>query len=542
MTLEASLELARTSHRAMRWESSYVAFCDADAAGPLDPDDVGRWALSAYLSGRGAEHASLMERAFHQRMAAGATEAAAEDAFWLSFALGLGGEWARASGWMARAAEIQVAESSPVRGLLLVPRGVQQRHASHDPRAALEIFAQAHEIGQRTGHQELLALSGLGIGLSKIDLGESAAGLARIDEAMVTVTGGGVSALAAGHVYCAVIDACQTCFDVRRATEWTRALSAWCAAQPDLVPFRGLCLVHRAQLLTLSGDWGDAAEQAELACTRLDDPPGQAGVGAARYQRAELHRLRGELASADEGFRQAGLSGYDPQPGLALLRLAQRRPTEAVSGIRRALQENRNPGSRPSLLAAATEIDLALGDLGAAGATADELAGIAETQDVPLLLALAAQSRGAVRLAEGDPGSSLGHLGRAWELWHGLGAPYQCARVRVLRGRCCEALGDSDAATMDFAAAAETYRDLRAAPDLAALGDRAGGARTTGLLTAREVQVLRAVASGSSNRSIAEDLVLSEKTVARHVANIYGKIDVSSRSAATAYAYQHELA
>jgi len=356
---------------------------------------------------------------------------------------------------------------------------------------------------------------------------------------MVAVTSDEVSPIVTGDVYCSVIEACQESFDLRRAQDWTQALSRWCDSQPDLVPYRGQCLLHRAELMQLRGAWEDAMDEARQASTRLAARPGRPSVGAALYQQAELHRLRGEVSAAEEAYRQAGEAGREPQPGLARLWLAQGRTRAAQAAIRRAVDEADDTLTRSRLLPALVEIMLAADDLPAARAGAGELAGIAEGLGAPLLRALAAHAQGAVLLAEDRPQAALGPLRRAWSDWQELEAPYEGARVRVLLSLACRRLGDEETARMELDAARRVFQRLGAAGEVARLAEQprapAGG------LTAREVQVLREVAAGKTNRAIAADLFLSEKTVARHVSNILGKLGLASRSAATAYAYENGL-
>jgi DNA-binding CsgD family transcriptional regulator len=362
-----------------------------------------------------------------------------------------------------------------------------------------------------------------------------------LDEAMIAVLAGDVSPQVAGAVYCSVIESCQESLDLRRAQEWTTALDQWCQAQPELVPYRGHCLLNRAEIKQLRGAWADALEEADRARERLSQPTPKPAVGAAFYRLAELHRLRGEFAAAEEAYRQANQWERAARPGLALLRLAQGQVDAAREAIHRALAEAQGGGVRARILEASVEIALAARDVVGARAAADELATIAGRHTVPYLEALSAGATGAVLLAEHDVRGALVSLRRAWTAWQELEAPYEAARVRVLIALACREDGDSAAADMELGAAREIFERLGAVVDLARLEKLARRGPATAPLTGREVQVLGLLASGLTNRQIAERLRISEKTVARHLANIYLRIGVSTRSAATAYAYQNGL-
>ena len=359
----------------------------------------------------------------------------------------------------------------------------------------------------------------------------------------MAVTAGEMSPIVSGLVYCGVILGCQDAYELGRAREWTAALTKWCEQQPDMVSFTGRCRVHRAQILLLGGAWPDALEEARRAGQRCAEGHNQLAVGEAAYLQGEVRRLRGDFTAAEEAYRDASRCGWEPQPGLALLRLAQGNGDAAAAAIRRVIDETTEPAKRAGLLPACVEIMLAVGEVGEARGACRELEEISEDHASDMLGAMVAHALGAVDLAEGDTRAALVALRRAAQSWQKLDAPYEAARSRWLVGLACRALGDDDAAALELDAARVAFTELGAAPDLArveSLVTHAVPGEAHGL-TPRELEVLRRVAAGETNKAIAAELVLSERTVDRHVSNIFAKLRVSSRAAATAYAYEHEL-
>jgi ATP/maltotriose-dependent transcriptional regulator MalT len=405
---------------------------------------------------------------------------------------------------------------------------------------AFEFATRICAAGRTTGEPNLLAMGLMSEGRLLIYSGRVREGLARLDEAMVGVVEGEASPIVAGHVFCSMIEACQEIGDFRRMTEWTSALTRWCDDQPGLVPFTGQCAVHRAQIMRSHGAYEQALTELGLALDRYHANGMDPAAGLASYERGEVLRLRGDHDAAAAAYDDAAAHGHEPQPGLALLWLATGRTPAAVGAVRRLLAEFVDPVHRSQVLPAAVEVFLAGSDHAAAAAAADELDEVAAAFESPPLIARAACARGAVTLAAGDPGGALPSLRRGWQLWQHLGARYDAARARTRIGLAFRAMGDEDSAAAELTVARRTFLDLDASADVRTVDALLAPSFPDGL-TGREVEVLRLVAAGHTNPQIATALFLSEKTVARHLSNIFGKIQVSSRTAAAAYAIEREL-
>jgi DNA-binding CsgD family transcriptional regulator/tetratricopeptide (TPR) repeat protein len=537
--MTSGLERGREAFGRRAWRHAFDAFTTTTSLGV---DDEERLAVASYLIGEDDASAQAWERAHLTHVELGDRESAARCAFWLGITLMLHGESARGSGWLARAERL-VEGAGPtcaVTGLLLVPSFLAALE-SGDAASSAELAGRIVAIADACGDRDVLALGLLCRGQASLANGVLTEGLRALDEAMVSVTTGEVAPIPAGIVYCAVIESCVYVYELRRAAEWTEALHEWCSSQPDLVPYRGQCLVHRSQLLQVHGDWAAATIEAQRAAERLADPLHPA-LGVARYQQGELHRLRGEFTDAMRAYRAAGELGRDPAPGLALLRLAEGDLASAESAIRRMLAERTSSHARPPVLAAAVEVHLAAGDLDDARAASDELSTVAREIDTPVLHAISDDAAGAVLLASGDADGALVLLRAASRRWREMEMPYELARTRVAIAAACRALGDLDAAGLELELARTTFERLGATPDLHRVmpsGDR--GSHVAGELTDRELEVVRLVATGRTNREIAVTLSISAHTVARHLQNIFVKLSVSSRTAATAYAYRYGL-
>ncbi len=539
----AAVELAEDAYARRSWGEAYAHLVAAAAERPLDPQHLEQLAVAAHCIGKADEATDAWSRAHAAHLEAGDVESAAMAAAWCSFTLVSNGDFALGSGWLARVQALcdEYNLDTAARWFIHGQTAAGRMFAG-DYSAALEMFDETRRNADRLRDPNGMTLSRMGRGQCLILLGRASEGLQSLDEVMVAVSADALSPLVAGLAFCAAIESCQQILEVRRAQEWTAALTRWCDTQPDLIPYRGNCLVHRAEILTFHGAWPEAYEQAERARDWLAEAAGPS-FGNAYYRLGELHRLRGEYTDAEAAYKQASRHGHETQPGLGLLRLAQGHTDSATAAIRRALDETAEMVARARLLGPLTEVELAADHLPAARAAADELAAIAAQIDVPLLRATAKFADGAVMLAEGDARTALGCLRSAWMQWQELEAPYNGARVRVLIGAACRALGDEDTAEMELDAARWVFQELGAAPDLARVQQLSTRpARTSpGGLSLREAQVLRLVAAGKTNRAIAGELFVSEKTVHRHLSNIFVKLGVSSRSAATAYAFQHNL-
>jgi DNA-binding NarL/FixJ family response regulator len=530
--------MAQAAYRTRAWSEAHRLFADADQNASLAAADLELYAWSAALIGRDDEFIQILERVYRAHLDAGESLRAARCAFWAGQHLSVMRETARAGGWLARAERLAENQDCVERGYLLLP--VVRRHNRggnlDDAHAAA---ADAVAIADRFRDPDLGAFARALQGNLSLRLGQVERGLALLDEAMVAVTGGELNPVLTGLIYCTCIAACGTLYIMDRAREWTAALAAWCDAQPDLVPFNGTCLVHRAELLQIGGAWEDAIEEARRASARVTRMDMETAADSA-YQQAEVYRLRGDFVAAERSYREAGERGRDVQPGLALLRLAQGRVDDAVTAIRRVLATTDGRLLRARLLPAYVEIALRGGALEEARGACVELESIAADFGAEILNAMAAHARGTIELADGHPQAALDPLRRAFRVWHEAGAPYIAARLRVLLAQACRALDDRDTATLEEGLARETFERLGAAPDLAALAGGKPRATPDGL-SPRELEVLRLVAAGKANKLIAKELHLSGKTIERHISNIFTKTGVGSRAAATAYAYQHGL-
>jgi DNA-binding CsgD family transcriptional regulator/tetratricopeptide (TPR) repeat protein len=537
------LRRGRSAYAQNAWRDAYASLAAADRQAGLEIDDLELLAMSALLSGKMSEGQAAMERIHQAHLERGKPLDAARFAVFLGMNLAMAGEVGAAGGWFGRAQRLVERESVDCaeRGYLLLP--IIFRHNSvGEYESAYDAAVESAAIAERFHDPDLLAMTLHAAGFARVRQGRIEDGLGLLDEAMVSVTGGKVSPFFTGIVYCGAIASCEDAFEPGRAQEWTDALANWCESQPQLVSFTGRCLAHRAGIKQLHGDWSSALVEARLARERCEQAMNRAAAGQAYYQQGELLRLQGDLAAAEQAYRDASGYGREPQPGLAQLRLAQGDLESAKGAIKRVVAVTSEPLPRAVLLPAYVEIMLASDEVDEARTASEALADTAAASRRPMLTAMGAYATGAVELAAGETTAAVAALRRARDVWQELDAPYEVARTQVLAALACRTLGDHDTARLELEAARECFRMLGAMPDAsrvdALLGESADDSHG---LTPRELEVLRLVAGGKTNREIASILVVSEHTVARHVQNILLKLRVSSRTAATAFAFEHQL-
>ncbi|WP_020386066.1 helix-turn-helix transcriptional regulator [Kribbella catacumbae] len=534
----AHLARARELHHASRWAEACTEYAAADAEEPLCVEDLQAFAEAAQVSARGDEAVALLHRVFEQRVSADELEDAAQVAFWLWWVLLNTNEVVQASGWLKQTSRILGPELAGSLWLR-IPEAMFQAATGNRSRAGELLRAIVDE-----GQGEVVPWALCMWGQTLIEDGRLEDGLDRLEEAMAILRNQGLSPRVTPWIYCAAVRGCCVARDFARARDWNRSMARWLDSLSSVGgAYLGNCRIYRSRLMSLNGAWPDAVDEIAAVCADLDGYTGWV-CGHAFYQLGEVRRLRGEWDAAEGAYRRAAEHGCPTQPGLALLRLGEGELDAASAGVRRALTEVAATPDRLDLLKAAVTIYLEQGDIEAARVAVTEFEELTEDLTMPVIDAERCAVRGALSLSEGDPVGALPLLRRAVATWQDQDAPHERAQVNVLIGQACRALADQDGARLEFSAARETFERLGARPDLARL-DRIiaatdAGAGTSGL-TPREIEVLCLIARGKANRAIANELHLSERTVHRHVSNIFTKLDVDSRTAAVAYGIRHGI-
>jgi DNA-binding NarL/FixJ family response regulator len=536
--LTALLERARAAYADRQWSQAREAYLAARAAAPLSAEDMAALSDAAWWEGAIDESLSACEEAYRLFLHGDdpRPRPAAMLAIEIGFSWYLRGEEAMGSGWISRARRLLEAESDCAEHGYLQSLAIDDALGAGDFIGAIEAARAVAAVGARHGDEALSSYALVGEGVALIKQGRVRDGLAVLDEAMLAVVAGRVRPTWAGNIYCQLMSVCAELADLRRAQQWTDATARWCEGFSNAVMFVGVCRVHRAQLLQVHGDWASAEEEIAQVCRDLA-AMNVGAVGLALYELGEVRRMRGDLPGAATAYAQAHEHGKEPQPGLALVWVAEGKPSAALQALAACEARTNDPLAKTRLWEALVQAAVAAGDLAAARAAAGALDETAATYASPGLLAAAAQSRGLLCLAAGDAAAAVEALRSACRQWQDLEAPYRVAQTRLALAEALEHSGDEHGAALERDAAATALARLGAVPPMPA-------GRPVVLpdgITRREAEVLALVARGLTNREVADALVLSERTVARHLANLYTKIGVTTRTAATTYAHRHGL-
>ena len=475
------LEVARSAAARQAWRAAHEAYSELDAA-ELGASDLERYGEAAWWSGKLDDAIALRERAYASYAAEGDTLGAARMALTLAWDYEGRGSLAVANGWLANAERLLDGLSeAPEHGRLLLMHAIGALFAEGDLGKADALMDEAYELAQRVGDRDVQMLALSGKGRVAIKAGDTERGLALLDEASASAMCGDLRAHAAGLVYCLTISACQDVGDFRRAAEWTEAANRFCD-RLDVTGFPGACRIHRAEMLRLRGDWPAAEVQATAACQELYDFDRKI-TAFGYYEVGEIRRRRGDLPGAEEAYGTSNELGRDPQPGLALLRLAEGKIDAAVAGITSSLRQVQDPLTRLRRLPAQVEIAVAAGDLATARAAADEIEEIVDAYKIGDRRTLAFdatlhQARGRIALGERNWASAAQSLRRARDEWLEIGAPYEAAQARMFLAIALRRQSDEHGAEGELEGALAAFERLGAAPEEARVKELLGRVET----------------------------------------------------------------
>jgi class 3 adenylate cyclase len=471
-----TLEDARAALDRHAWADALALLRQADAAKGLDAEGLEMLADAAWWMAEPDESLAARERAYAAFVSAGNTRHAAAVALRLGQDNGNKRAYAAAGAWLERAQKLlEGDEDSLEYGYLLFVQ-IAVGHAELGLDATVEIARRAADIGKRFGDRDLQAFAAMGEGLTRIHYGDVPEGLARLDTATVAAVAGELSVFTTGWVYCGTIGACRDLADYRRASEWTEATTRWCERQ-SVTGFPGICRVNRAEVIERRGSWAQAEQEARKACEELQRFQISEVAALGFYAIGDIRLRMGDLPAAEDAFRRAHELGSIPEPGLALVRLAQGDAAAAAASLKRALANEHERSTRARLLPAEVEVALAIGDRERAREASKELDAVAVTFGTVAMDAIAGTARARLLLADGDPVSAERTISAALRQWQELEMPYDVARGRVLLAAALRAQGDEPAAKLELQAARSTFErlgarlDIRHASEL--LGDEA---------------------------------------------------------------------
>ena len=474
-------DVARNAASRQSWREAFEAYEQLDQA-TLSAEDLERYGEAAWWRGKLGDAIRLREQAYVAYSGEGKDLPAARVALTLSWDEANRGAFSVARGWFATAERLLAnEEESAEHGRAALTRASTAMFAEGNYPLAIENFDRAYELARRFGDRDtqMLAIAGKGRALMKS--GEIEQGLQLLDEGSAAAVSGELQAYSTTLVYCMTISSCQDVGDFRRAAEWTEAANRWCD-RLDVTGFPGACRIHRAELMRLRGDLEAAEKVALAACDELHDFERYI-TAMGHYEIGEIRRRLGDFATADEAYARANELGHDPQPGLALLHLAEGKIDAAVAGITRSLDEVEEPLSRLRRLPAQVEIAVASRDLKTARSAAAELEKVVDSYEIgghraPAFDAAVHIAAGRIALAEGDTDEAVLRLRQARDQWREVGAPFETAQARLLLGLAFRRHGDEHAASAELDAAQSTFERIGARADAERVAELLGRQQT----------------------------------------------------------------
>jgi DNA-binding CsgD family transcriptional regulator len=527
--------VARTDWAAMHVELMTARAGAVAGGADLPVGDLRLFAEAAWWLGLGEESMAVGELVY-QHLDAQQADGSAMQALELALEWATRGDLTLANAWLGRARRLLADRpESSAHGYLQYVDASIEMDVYGEPGPAEQTAANLDSLARAHGDPALSCFARVLEGLARVRSGRTAEGFAALDEAMLEVVAGRLRPKWAGDIYCTVIHLSHQLADWGRMRAWTDALDRWARPLSQTFMYAAVTRVHQLQLVAAEGGWSQVEKEVAGPSEALVGSHGWT-AGAGFYELGEVRRLRGDADGAAAAFAQARALGVEPQPGEALLAYAAGRAPQAATALRAALA-GQGRLERARALLPAVEVGLAAGDDDLARSAAEELAGTAAVYGTAGLLAWAVHAGALLALDGGRWEEAVAGLEAALRGYREQRLRHATAQVHEHLAIARRGLDQAAAAAADEATALAIYRQLGASPDLARLTatTRPGG------LTPREEEILAQVVSGASNHQVAERLVISDKTVSRHLANIFAKLGVGSRTAAAAWAHEHGI-